>query len=59
MIEAAEAKALYGLVTNRPLLEELVERLLAVESLSGKKVAAIAKKHKIRLFSSPSVEGFG
>lgn len=59
LIEAAEAKAFYGLVINRPFLEALVGKLLEFDALPGKQVVELANRYNIQRFTSPFVKDFG
>lgn len=59
LIEAAEAKAFYGVAMNFPALKALVDKLVEVESLSGGEVAAIVKRCNVHYFCDQFIEGYG
>ncbi|GMH43653.1 hypothetical protein BSKO_11575 [Bryopsis sp. KO-2023] len=59
LLESAEAKAYYGLAMNYEVLEKLVERLLARDSISGKEVEDIFNEHGSLKFPDPFIVGFG
>lgn len=44
LLDAAEAKAYYGLAKNYAALEALVEALIQQETLSGEELAAVLEK---------------
>lgn len=59
LLEAAEAKAYYGLAMNYKAMEVLVEQLLAKDSLSGKEVTKIFETYGEMQFPDPFLVGFG
>jgi len=59
LVEAAEAKAMYGLAINWKPLQALVEALLEQGVLQGKEVAHILETNGVIHFPDPYTEGFG
>lgn len=59
ILDAAEAKAYYGLATNFPALEALVKYVLENEQITGKQLAEIMTEYNAQLFESQFIEGFG
>lgn len=59
LLEAAEAKAYYGLAMNWGALSALVDALLARGSLSGKAVAEVLEENGVVHFPDPHLIGFG
>lgn len=58
LLEAAEAKAYWGVAANYEPLRKLVERLEQVESLTGEELAALLEGAGVKKFKEPFVEGF-
>ena len=64
LVEAAEAKAYWGLAANYAALEALTNVLMAEESITGERLAEIlegaaAEGGGLRRFAAPYTEGFG
>ena len=59
LLDAAEAKAYYGLATNFPALEALIEVLINRETIGVPILRKIAYEHHLQEFTTPYVEGFG
>lgn len=59
MIDAAEAKALYGLAINYETLEAVVDVLYHKETMSGKDLRKIFAANEAGKFPDPFLEGFG
>ena len=58
LIEAAEAKATYGLQENRELLTALARRLSEDHTLTGAEVAAMCEEHGAQPFWDVDLKGF-
>ena len=58
LLEAAEAKAYWGLAVNYEALQVLAEELAKVESLTGDEVAELLEGAGVKKFEVPFVEGF-
>uniref|UniRef100_A0A7S0WQC1 AAA+ ATPase domain-containing protein n=1 Tax=Pyramimonas obovata TaxID=1411642 RepID=A0A7S0WQC1_9CHLO len=58
LIEAAEAKAMYGLKENRELLIALSERLKKEHTLTGAEVEAMCEEHGAKPYWDVSLKGF-
>ena len=59
LLEAAEAKAFYGVAANFPVLKVLVDRLVKEESVSGRKLAEIMEGCNVQYFSDQFITGYG
>jgi len=59
LLDAAEAKAYYGLATNFKVLEALIELLLRKEVVGFSDLTVLAVKHNLLEFKSPYVSGYG
>ena len=59
LVQAAEAKAYYGLTHNYTALQHLVEALLDKGSLTGSQVRDIMAAAGTQPFQKPYLEGFG
>lgn len=59
LLEAAEAKASYGLAVNYKALEALTEALMERESLTGEQVSSLLQEHGVKSFPDPFIDGFG
>ncbi|PSC74371.1 ATP-dependent zinc metalloprotease chloroplastic [Micractinium conductrix] len=59
LVEAAEAKAYYGLATNYAALAALANTLMERESLTGDELRGLLEQHGVKKFAGPEVEGFG
>ena len=59
LLEAAEAKASFGLALNYKPLEALVNRLVEKETLNGDEVREVLEENKVVYFPDPFLEGFG
>jgi cell division protease FtsH len=59
LLEAAEAKAYYGLAVNWAPLQALVDALLERSVLTGKEVAVILERSGVITFPDPYLGGFG
>lgn len=58
MMEAAECKAYYGLVSNYKALQALTEALIEKTVLTGKEIDAILEQNNVQRFPNPFAEGF-
>lgn len=58
LMDAAEAKAYYGLATNYKTLQTLVEHFMDSNTMSGRELQAILKETSAHHFPSPYTEGF-
>lgn len=58
LVEAAEAKAFYGLAANYECLAALADKLLAVESMTGAELAEMLESKGVKKFQAPYVDGF-
>lgn len=58
-LEAAEAKASFGLAVNYKALEALVDALVEKEVLTGEQVTEILEANQVVYFPDPFLEGFG
>lgn len=58
LLEAAEAKAYWGLASNYEALKALAERLMTEESLTGEELDEFLKAHGVKRFENSYVEGF-
>jgi len=58
-MEAAEAKAYVGLVTNFEALEALIDLLMKQEIVGLKELGEIATKYDLVEFKSPHLDGYG
>ena len=58
LVEAAEAKAIYGLSLNYKCLQALTERLMQDEVVNGAVVDAIWKENGLVSFPDPFTNGF-
>ena len=59
LLEAAEAKASFGLVSNWSGLNKIVDHLVEHETLSGTQLAELLHQNEGMFFPDPFVEGFG
>ena len=59
MLDAAEAKAYYGLATNFKALEALIELLIEKETIGLSDLTKVATQHNLLEFKSPYVSGYG
>eukprot|EP00210_Caulerpa_lentillifera_P005084 g4856.t1 len=59
LLDAAEAKAYYGLAMNFAAIDTLVQLLLEKETIGTEDLAKVMKKHNISEFQSPFLKGFG
>lgn len=59
LLEAAEAKASFGLVSNWSGLNKVVDHLVEHETLSGTQLAELLHQNEGMFFPDPFVEGFG
>jgi cell division protease FtsH len=58
LLEAAEAKAYWGLAANYDALKALIEKLEVVESLTGEEVGELVESVGVKRFTTPFVEGY-
>lgn len=58
LLEAAEAKAYWGLAANYDALKALIEKLEVVESLTGEEVGELVEGVGVKRFTTPFVEGY-
>jgi len=58
LLEAAEAKAYWGLAANYDALKALIEKLEVVESLTGEEVGELVETVGVKRFTAPFVEGY-
>lgn len=58
LIDAAEAKAYWGLAKNCDILRELASRLEEEETLSGNEVVRLVEEMGVEKFTNPFVDGF-
>jgi len=58
LLDGAEAKAYYALVSNYEPLKKLVETMETRQSISGREVAALLEEHGIRHLEDPFVKGY-
>lgn len=59
LMEAAEAKASYGIVSNWKPLQKIIESLMENEVLTGEQVHEILAENGALHYPDPFVEGFG
>ncbi|KAI3432765.1 hypothetical protein D9Q98_004305 [Chlorella vulgaris] len=59
LVEAAEAKAYYGLARNYEALIALTEALIQRQSLTGEELRAVLEEHHVHRYANDSVEGYG
>lgn len=59
LLEAAEAKAYYGLAVNWAALQALTEELMDRSVLTGKEAATILERNGVIRFPDPFIRGFG
>lgn len=59
LLEAAEAKAYYGLAMNYGALEEIVDSLMQRDFISGEELDKIFKANQSTSFPDPFLMGYG
>ena len=59
LVQAAEAKAYYGLTRNHAALQALTEALVDKGSLTGQDVREILAASGTQMYETPYVHGFG
>ncbi|KAL4452773.1 hypothetical protein ABPG75_008435 [Micractinium tetrahymenae] len=59
LVEAAEAKAYYGLASNYKALAALANTLMERESLTGEELRELLESQGVKKFEGPETEGFG
>ncbi|KAI7835886.1 hypothetical protein COHA_010231 [Chlorella ohadii] len=59
LVEAAEAKAYYGLATNYNALTALAKELMEQESMTGAEVRALLEREGVKRFDDTDTEGYG